>query len=179
MGFVVEKLHVCGEEEDAFFFDRSKDQNEFLSVWSIAPFELDGHSFTSVLQYILHRRCVICNDKRRAIRLLSIDDPEKQIALAYERNSDYLPYLRVWEGLRQLSAYRANMAKYTQNRQLRDQLLKTESAILAKCSDNSRTWSCGLGLGDASRLDIAQWKGSNMMGFTLMAVRDEIRRRER
>ena len=64
-------------------------------------------------------------------------------------------------------------------RQLCDQLLKTESAILAKCSDNSRTWSCGFGLGDASRLDIAQWKGSNMMGFTLMAVRDEIRRRER
>ena len=179
MSLIVEKLLICGDEQDAFCYYKPDGQNGFLGVGQVAEFEIDGLRFSSVLQYLLFKRCLICNDKRRAYRLLSTDNPDKQITMAYERNSEYLQYIRAWEGIRQLSAYRAQLAKFTQNKLLHDMLLATENAIIVECSKSSRIWSCGFSLDDPSRLKMEQWLGSNMMGFTVMAVRDEIKRREK
>ena len=35
-----------------------------------------------------------------------------------------------------------------------------------------KIWGIGLSMGDPDRLEISKWKGQNLLGYTLMMVRD-------
>ena len=46
--------------------------------------------------------------------------------------------------------------------------------ILAECAVRDRIWGIGLSMRDPKRLNPKQWNGQNMLGYTLMMVRDKI-----
>ena len=64
------------------------------------------------------------------------------------------------------------MAKFSQNESLKRQLQETEHCILAECAVKDKIWGIGLSMGDPDRLEISKWKGQNLLGYTLMMVRD-------
>ena len=47
--------------------------------------------------------------------------------------------------------------------------------ILAECAVKDRVWGIGLSMNDPERLDLAKWRGQNLLGYTLMMVREELR----
>ena len=73
--------------------------------------------------------------------------------------------------MRQLIVYQGLLEKFQQNIELKDKLLATQDHILAECAVKDKIWGIGLSMKDERRFDLNEWKGQNLLGFTLMRVR--------
>jgi hypothetical protein len=66
------------------------------------------------------------------------------------------------------------LAKFSQNEDLKDKLKFTGEAILAECAVKDLIWSVGLSMTDPDRFDKTKWKGQNLLGYTIMMVRERL-----
>ena len=82
----------------------------------------------------------------------------------------------VWNGVRQIVVYNGLYAKYSQNAELRDMLLKTGNNMLAECAVNDKIWAIGISMKDEDRFDMRKWKGQNLLGFATMLVRERLKK---
>ena len=145
--------------------------NGYLSNWYPAPFTLDGQHFTSVEQYMMYRKAITFGDTETAQAILSTDNVGKIKALG----RSVLGYSdTVWNGIRQIVVYRALLEKFRQNPDLKTQLLATHPHTLAECALQDKIWGIGISNHDESRYEPDLWPGHNLLGFTLMMVRDEL-----
>ena len=173
----VRDLKINGKTVPAIFFHKPDEPYGWLSNWYLCDFELDGMKFSSVEQYIMYQKCVLFGDDASAKKIMSTDDPAQQQAIA--RNaSGYIE--NVWKGYRQIIAEKALYAKFTQDDLLREKLLITQEMgiWLVECARSDKNWACGIGLDDDRRLNASNWTGMNILGFALMKVRDDIKRKD-
>ena len=70
--------------------------------------------------------------------------------------------------------YDACYYKFTQNPDLRKQLKATKNLHLVEATKNDRIWGCGIDIGNPSLNDKNKWIGTNLLGETLMVLRDEL-----
>ena len=84
----------------------------------------------------------------------------------------------MWAGSRQLIAIRGLHAKFSQNNELKNKLLRTNDAYLVECAHTDTIWACGKRLDEPDRLDAGKWSGQNILGFSLMEVRRIIKNTE-
>ena len=80
----------------------------------------------------------------------------------------------IWNGIRQIIVYEGLLAKFSQNELLRRRLKMTEQMIFAECAVKDQIWGIGLAMNDPRRYNINQWNGKNLLGYTLMMVRDKV-----
>lgn len=66
--------------------------------------------------------------------------------------------------------------KFSQSKVLGDYLLSTGDAVLIEVNPRDNVWACGLSIHDDYH-DPNLWTGENRLGFLLMEVRDELRRK--
>ena len=76
--------------------------------------------------------------------------------------------------MRQVIVYEGLVAKFSQNEELKKRLLETGNDILAECAVKDRIWGIGLSMTDSDRQDMSKWKGSNLLGYALMMVRNTL-----
>ena len=81
----------------------------------------------------------------------------------------------IWSGMRQIIVYEGLIAKFSQNKRLKENLLDTGDSVLAECAVRDCIWGIGLSMNDPRRLDQKQWKGQNLLGYSLMLVRDNVK----
>lgn len=81
----------------------------------------------------------------------------------------------IWNGMRQIIVYEGLLAKFSQNKGLKENLLDTGDSVLAECAVKDCIWGIGLSMNDPRRLDQKQWKGQNLLGYSLMLVRDNVK----
>ena len=145
--------------------------NGFLSNWYPSPFTLEGIRFTCVEQYMMYRKAVTFGDPENAAAILAADNPGKIKALgrSVRGYSD-----TVWNGVRQIVVYRALLEKFRQNPDLKDKLLATAPHTLAECAVRDKIWGIGMSMHDEYRFEPDLWQGQNLLGFTLMLVREEL-----
>ena len=156
----------------AVFFHLPQDPDGYLSNWYPASFTLDGITFSSTEQYIMYRKCQIFGDSASAAAILATDDPARQQAIG-KKASGFNATL--WDGLKQVIAFRGLMAKFSQNEDLKKQLFATGDAYLVECAHSDVIWACGIRVNEKERFDISKWRGQNLLGFTLMEVRAALR----
>ena len=77
-------------------------------------------------------------------------------------------------GVRQVIVYEGLLAKFSQNDELKDSLVNTGNVILAECAVKDRIWGIGLSMKDENRYDKSKWRGENLLGYTLMMVRERL-----
>ena len=82
----------------------------------------------------------------------------------------------LWNGIRQIVVYKGLLAKFSQNEELKEKLIRTNDDILAECAVRDRIWGIGLNMKDPDRLDVHKWKGKNLLGYALMMAREELRK---
>jgi ribA/ribD-fused uncharacterized protein len=70
--------------------------------------------------------------------------------------------------------YRACLAKFQQNKYLKDRLLATGNKIIVEAAWYDMVWGVGLREDDPLILDKANWTGTNWLGKTLMLVRERV-----
>jgi ribA/ribD-fused uncharacterized protein len=154
-----------------FFWKPDDARVGFLSNWSRSSFELEGERFANVEQYVMWRKATTFGDSVTAARILESGNPARVKALGRQvRAFDDA----VWHTARVSAAFDGNAAKYGQSTDLRDRLLETRGRILAEASPHDRIWGIGLDVEDPRCRTVARWRGENVLGFVLMAVRDTL-----
>lgn len=145
----------------------------FLSNWYLSEFTVDGVSFSSMEQYMMYKKAVLFEDTDIAAQIMDTDDVVA-IKEFGRRVSGYND--SVWNGMRQVIIYKGLIEKFRQNKDLLKALLNTGNNILAECAVNDHIWGIGLSMTDDRRNDINAWNGQNLLGYSLMLVRDELRK---
>ena len=148
------------------------EENGYLSNWYPSPFTLDGVAFSSMEQYMMHRKAVCFGDDKVAAQILVTEDVAEiktlgRLVSGYDES--------LWNGVRQIVVYEGLLAKFSQNSELGGQLKKTGNTVLAECAVKDRIWGIGLSMHDSDRLDRAKWQGQNLLGYALMMVREKLR----
>lgn len=143
----------------------------YLSNWWLSEFQIKNHTFSSLEQYMMYEKAICFQDIETAQQILETKDVGKIKALgrAVKQYED-----SVWNGIRQIVVYRGLLEKFKQNSDLKEKLLETGDAILAECAVRDCIWGIGLSMKDERRFDRSQWKGQNLLGYTLMEVRKEL-----
>lgn len=144
----------------------------FMSNWYLSDFSVDGIDFTSMEQYMMYRKAMLFGDAAIAAQILGTNDVAQIKALG-RMVSNYND--SVWNGMRQVIIYKGVLEKFRQNEDLKAKLLETGNNILAECAVRDQIWGIGLSMTDERRHDLASWNGQNLLGYTLMIVRDELR----
>lgn len=67
-----------------------------------------------------------------------------------------------------------NVAKFSQNPDLKEFLLGTGDAVIVEASPYDKIWGIGLKANDERARNPETWRGENLLGFALMDVREEL-----
>lgn len=81
-----------------------------------------------------------------------------------------------WECVRYGYMVYVNYLKYTQNDDLKQKLVSTENKILVEASKTDMVWGVGLAADDPRILDDKNWTGRNLLGKSIMDVRNIIKK---
>lgn len=150
-------------------FHNPNEENAYLSNWYPSPFTVEKKNFSSMEQFMMYRKAICFGDEAVAKNILSTDDASQIKALGRQvKNYDE----HIWNGIRQIVVYDGLLAKFSQNKDLKDRLKYTGKSILAECAVKDLIWGVGLSMKDPNRLDKTKWKGQNLLGYTLMMVRE-------
>ena len=153
-------------------FHNPNEENGYLSNWYSSYFSQDDISFSSMEQFMMYQKAVCFNDLEIAAQILETGDVSRikelgRLVTGYDDN--------YWGGIRQMVVYKGLLAKFAQNTELKELLLKTGDAVLAECAVKDRIWGIGLSMRDPDRFDRSKWKGQNLLGYTLMMVRESLK----
>lgn len=152
-------------------FHNPNEENGYLSNWYPSLFTVEKKTFSSMEQFMMYRKAICFGDEAVATNILSTDDVAEIKALG-RQVSNYDEH--IWNGIRQIVVYEGLLAKFSQNENLKNKLKSTGEAILAECAVKDLIWSVGLSMTDPDRLDKTKWKGQNLLGYTLMMVRERL-----
>ena len=153
-------------------FHNPDEVNGYLSNWYPSAFVAEGMTFSSMEQYMMYRKAVVFHDGEIAAKIMDTTDVSKIKALGRKvRNFDGT----VWNGLRQIVVYNGLLEKFRQHPELRERLLATGDDLLAECAVSDKIWGIGLSMRSKERFNVESWQGENLLGFTLMMVREKLR----
>lgn len=152
-------------------FHNPDEENGYLSNWYPSTFMVNGMFFTSMEQFMMYRKAICFEDEAAAHQILTTNDAAEIKALG----RGVLNYdERFWNGVRQIVVYEGLLAKFLQNDNLKEKLKATDNALLAECAVKDRIWGIGLSMKDPDRFNKTKWNGQNLLGYTLMMVRDRL-----
>ncbi len=154
-------------------FHKPNEENGYLSNWYLLSFEIDGIKFSSVEQYMMYKKAICFNDLEIANKIMATDNVEsiKAFGRAVSNYND-----DVWSAIRKNVVKDALLAKFSQNSELKDKLLNTGNDTLCECAVRDLIWGIGLSMSDPDRFNKEKWRGNNLLGNTLMEVREELRK---
>ena len=135
-------------------FHNPDEENGYLSNWYQSNFIVDGVHFSSMEQFMMYRKAICFQDECIAEQILGTKDVAEIKALG--------------------RAVKDYDAKFSQNDELKDNLVNTGNVILAECAVKDRIWGIGLSMKDENRYDKSKWRGENLLGYTLMMVRERL-----
>lgn len=146
--------------------------NGIYSQWHKAPMTIDRTDFVTCEQYMMYQKAMLFNDKDIAHQILLTNNAKEQKSLGrMVQNFNKA----VWDKACLSIVYKGNYAKFTQNEDLREQLLSTRDRILVEASPLDSIWGIGMGEDDAGVENPANWKGLNLLGQAITLVKQELK----
>ena len=144
-----------------------------LSQWYPAAFTVEGIGYPSAEHFMMCAKARVFQDADAEEQILQAASPAEAKRLG-RRVRGFNE--TAWSRHREDAVFLGNVAKFHQNPQLGDFLAATGSRVLAEASPYDRTWGIGVRGSDPRATDPAAWPGLNLLGFTLIRVRDHLAR---
>jgi ribA/ribD-fused uncharacterized protein len=140
-----------------------------------ADLAASGVEYSCAEQYMMAKKAELFGDELSLRLILAATEPSEHKKLGRAvKNFDSA----VWEAACEGIVRDGNYAKFTQNADMLQQLLATDSKLLVEASPLDKVWGIGMRADHPHATDTIEWKGSNKLGTALMAVRDRIRREQ-
>ena len=162
-----------GERFEYTFFFRS---NAYFSNWYPADFVVDGIKYWCTEQYMMAKKAELFGDITIQNQIMNCHSQRDIKALGRKIRgfND-----SVWFKHRERIVFEGNYAKFTQNSMLLSYIKGQKGKILVEASPYDKIWGIGIEcLSDGSNRQYIEnpfnWKGTNLLGFVLMDVRDRI-----
>jgi ribA/ribD-fused uncharacterized protein len=143
-----------------------------LSQWWPVAFEVDGVTYRHAEGFMMSEKARLFGDEEAAARIVDAPHPGEAKKLGREvRGFEEA----TWERAAFDIVVRGNLAKFGQHDDLRAYLVATAPKVLVEASPVDRIWGIGLAGDDVRARVPSEWRGRNLLGFALMAVREELR----
>ncbi|XP_038048620.1 N-glycosidase Npun_R5314-like [Patiria miniata] len=160
---------TVGEIEEKYtFFYTTKSP---FSQHHPSNFTVDGVNYVHAEQYMMHQKAVLFGDGPTADQILLETDP-KAIKKLGRQVKDFDE--QIWKENRSKIVKKGSYAKFSQNPDLKEQLLSTEGSILVEASPRDTIWGIGMGANNPKAKTKKTWRGSNLLGYILTEVRDQL-----
>lgn len=144
-----------------------------LSQWFPCKFKVDGIEYNCAEQYMMAEKARVFKDDETLKLIMAETNPSVIKAFGRQvKNFD----ADVWSAKCRAVVYKGNLAKFTQNEDLKKYLLSTGDLTLVEASPYDKIWGIGMSVDDKGVDDPKNWKGMNLLGKVLMAVRSALLR---
>lgn len=161
-------MEIKGKKEEFVFFWGGS-----FSQWAKSNFEIDGMTFTHCEQYMMYRKAMLFGDQTTADKIMKASNPRVQKKLGREVK----PYDDAkWVGICKEVVYEANIAKFSQNPEMKKELMATGDKELCEASPYDKRWGVGMSADNPLIQDKANWQGDNWLGEILTKVRNDLRK---
>ena len=155
------------------YFYRASGKYGPFSNWYMdkQKFHIDtlDQDFVCAEQAIMYAKSMLFNDLAIATRIMKTDSPTNHKKLGrLVHNFDQT----IWSQNIDKIAYEVLYAKFTSDENLKTLLLSTGNALIAEASPTDKIWGIGISVSDAS--NGVRPNGTNLLGKTLMQVRDDL-----
>ncbi|WP_027780571.1 NADAR family protein [Paraburkholderia caledonica] len=145
--------------------------DDVFSNWHPCRFTYHDVAFSSVEQFMMFTKAKLFSDEKSAARILATRDPMTQKMIGRKvAGFDQ----QIWVAKRESIVFVGCREKFAENPGLRSILLATAPTELVEASPYDLIWGIGLGERDPRLTDRSQWRGQNLLGITLMRVRDAL-----
>lgn len=146
-----------------------------LSQWWRGHFFVDGVKYTCAEQFMMAEKARLFHDKEMLDKIMEADHPKEM--KAYGRAVKGFDK-GIWDKSCYNIVKRGNEAKFSQNPELWEFLKGTKNRILVEASPRDRIWGIGMGKSNPDAKDPLKWRGTNLLGFALTQVRDDLLKKE-
>jgi len=150
-----------------------------LSQWKKSPFVLDNIEYNCAEQYMMASKALLFKDEDIFKSIMKLKSPKTHQKLGREVcNFDN----KIWQE-NELNGFprccnivwRGNMAKFSQNKHLLDELFSTLGTCLVEASPYDNIWGVGLCADNQLIKSDKNWTGLNWLGKVLNSVRDSLK----
>jgi ribA/ribD-fused uncharacterized protein len=175
--WLIEKYNAGENLEYCFFWghqpskDGSIQKTCFSQWWAGHSFEVDGQVYPTAEHWMMAGKARLFLDEEMLELILKAGTPLEAKKLGRKvRNFDQA----IWKAHRFEIVKTGNIHKFSQHEDLKAFLLNTNNQIIVEASPRDRIWGIGMGAKNEKALHPPQWRGQNLLGFVLMAVRGEL-----
>ena len=132
----------------------------------------DGVIYNCCEQYMMYKKAQLFADMKLAEEIIRQPDPSHQQKLGREvRGFD----ASIWDRHKIGIVWYANYLKFTQHSDLKLRLIATGDRTLAEASPYDLVWGIGFRASDDEATKEEMWRGQNLLGQTLMSVREVVK----
>jgi ribA/ribD-fused uncharacterized protein len=140
-----------------------------FSQWWACPFTIDGITYPTAEHWMMAEKARLFKDDVQLANILATEKPAAVKAFG-RKVENFAPPL--WEAKKGEIVIKGNVAKFSQNVDLKAFLLATKGKIIVEASPRDQIWGIGLGPENPLATQPEHWRGQNLLGFALMEVRD-------
>ena len=145
--------------------------NGIYSQWHKAPMTIDKVVYNSCEQYMMHQKALLFGDNEIAELIMKETNPREQKKYGRMiKNFDK----STWDKNCLAIVYEGNLAKFSQNLELKEEMLSTGNKIFVEASPLDNIWGIGLDENAEGIENPSYWLGLNLLGQALTIVKKEI-----
>jgi ribA/ribD-fused uncharacterized protein len=145
--------------------------NGIYSQWYKAPMTIDKMEYNSCEQYMMHQKALLFGDSEIAELIMNESNPKEQKKYGRMiKNFDK----SVWDKNCLAIVYEGNLAKFSQNKDLKEEMLSTGNRIFVEASPFDNIWGIGMSEDSEGIENPSFWLGLNLLGQALTLVKQEI-----
>ena len=143
-----------------------------LSQWWPCKFKSNDIEYNCAEQYMMSEKAKLFKDEKTYQLILKETSQAKIKHLGrLIKNFNEIE----WNKNKINIVVKGNLLKFTQNEELKNFLIETGDKILVEASPKDTIWGIGLDENNPNAKNPYKWKGLNLLGFSLMEVRDIIK----
>ncbi|MFT3682495.1 MAG: NADAR family protein [Ferruginibacter sp.] len=173
-GWIKQEIEKGSQPEYLFFWGHTQKQDTVVdkscfSQWFPAPFKVEGIVYPTAEHWMMAKKAALFNDREIMEEIIAATKPAVAKELGRKvKNFDS----EIWAAESYRIVTEGNRQKFSQHESLKKFLLGTGSKVIVEASPVDPVWGIGLSQDDPFANDPFKWKGTNLLGFTLMEVRD-------